>query len=195
MLKQEFETLAGTTVTSQQYRVIEDIYRDFPEITDTKGKEQIVEMYKTRGMNGMYTLWKELNPGKFAIAYSDQDTTDNYDVDFDGYIKNVSPKLIGTVFSELQSHLATKYPAYNDLLDYFHAFHAGDSSGNELPNKSLFPKYHCVICYFIAGSSEGWYLHIESVYENDHRLLYLAKSFDRDVMLVLVDEISQYFGN
>ena len=190
MLKQEFETIAGETVTPAQYQMIEGIYRDFPEISDTKGKQQIVAMYKSRGINGMYKLWKELNPGKYAIAYFDQDVTDNYGVDFDGICRNITPKKIGVIFDELEDYLLKKYPAYKECIDYLSI-----CLPENLRDTSPLPAYHRIVCFFVRGSSEGWYLHIELLHNDKHTLLFLAKSFDRDIMPVLVDEINQYFGH
>lgn len=50
MMKEEFETLLGKPVSSQEYELIEFVYTYHPSISDTDGKKQIVDLYKTGGM-------------------------------------------------------------------------------------------------------------------------------------------------
>ena len=50
MMQQEFEKLLGGTVTINDYAIIEFVYTYHPCISDTEGKKQIVDLYKTGGM-------------------------------------------------------------------------------------------------------------------------------------------------
>lgn len=50
MMKEEFEKLLGNTVTDKEYSKIEFVYNFHPSISDTAGKQQIVDLYKLGGM-------------------------------------------------------------------------------------------------------------------------------------------------
>lgn len=50
MMKQEFESRVGTTVSESDYRIIETVYTFHPAIDNVTGKDQIATIYKTCGM-------------------------------------------------------------------------------------------------------------------------------------------------
>lgn len=50
MLKEEFEILIGYGVTDKDYELIQFVYTWHPSISDTEGKKQIAELYKTGGI-------------------------------------------------------------------------------------------------------------------------------------------------
>jgi len=50
MTKQEFETLLGKNVSAGEYHTIELVYAYHPAISEVKGKEQVVKLYKTMGI-------------------------------------------------------------------------------------------------------------------------------------------------
>lgn len=50
MMKQEFETLIGTTVSNEEYSTIEYVYTWYPTISEIEGKAQIAKLYMDFGM-------------------------------------------------------------------------------------------------------------------------------------------------
>lgn len=50
MMKNEFEKLIGKEVSSSEYETIEMVYTFHPSISNTKGKQQIADLYKIGGM-------------------------------------------------------------------------------------------------------------------------------------------------
>lgn len=55
MMKEEFERMAGVQVTPDVYRIIDDAY-NHPLFSGTRGKDLIVQYYKTGGMALMEVL-------------------------------------------------------------------------------------------------------------------------------------------
>ena len=45
MMKAEFETMTGKSVTDEEYKVIEAVYTWHPAINDTTGKDQMKTLY------------------------------------------------------------------------------------------------------------------------------------------------------
>ena len=39
-----------------------------------------------------------------------------------------------------------------------------------------FPAWHWILCYPVTGGSEGHYMHIDVITQNDHKHLYMAKT-------------------
>ena len=50
MMKNEFEELLGETVSTADYDIVEFVYTWHPSISETDGKQQIVNLYKNGGM-------------------------------------------------------------------------------------------------------------------------------------------------
>lgn len=50
MMKEEFEKLVGHSVTEKDYELIQFVYTWHPSISETEGKKQIAELYKTGGI-------------------------------------------------------------------------------------------------------------------------------------------------
>lgn len=50
MNKQEFEARIGKEVSNSNYEIIETVYTFHPCISETKGKDQIADLYTTYGM-------------------------------------------------------------------------------------------------------------------------------------------------
>lgn len=58
MMKHEFESLANTQVTPEEYRIIEDVYMNFDFLFPAK--EDIAFYYHCFGMNGIINCYTEL---------------------------------------------------------------------------------------------------------------------------------------
>ena len=56
MQKQEFEALAGKEVPDRDYRVIEYVYQFHPLISETSGKEEVAELWKSFGTPIFYDM-------------------------------------------------------------------------------------------------------------------------------------------
>lgn len=56
MQKQEFEELIGRDVSDGDYAVIERVYQWHPVISNTSGKEEVAELYKSFGMVIFYDM-------------------------------------------------------------------------------------------------------------------------------------------
>lgn len=50
MMKNEFEELLGGAVSTADYDIVEFVYTWHPSISETNGKQQIVDLYKNGGM-------------------------------------------------------------------------------------------------------------------------------------------------
>ena len=50
MQKQEFEQLIQTTISDEEYRIIEKVYVWHPAISNMEGKNQIADLYRDGGM-------------------------------------------------------------------------------------------------------------------------------------------------
>lgn len=56
MTKQEFEKLARSTVTNEEYKIIEKVYTWHPAIRNTDGKNQIATIFLAGGMAVMKNM-------------------------------------------------------------------------------------------------------------------------------------------
>lgn len=56
MTKQEFEERILGTVSASQYDLIEEVYNFHPSISNTKGKDEIADIYKKFGMRLIYDM-------------------------------------------------------------------------------------------------------------------------------------------
>lgn len=56
MTKQEFEKLARSTVTNEEYKIIEKVYTWHPAIQNTDGKNQIATIFLAGGMAVMKNM-------------------------------------------------------------------------------------------------------------------------------------------
>ena len=50
MQKQEFEQLIQTAISDEEYRIIDKVYTWHPAISETAGKSQIADLYRSGGM-------------------------------------------------------------------------------------------------------------------------------------------------
>ncbi|GLB30972.1 hypothetical protein LAD12857_28950 [Lacrimispora amygdalina] len=50
MMKQEFEKLIHAEVSDEEYSTIEYVYTWYPTISETRGKDQIADLYVSFGM-------------------------------------------------------------------------------------------------------------------------------------------------
>nr|DAO68294.1 MAG TPA: hypothetical protein [Caudoviricetes sp.] len=50
MMKEEFESLIGSSISVEDYAVVERVYMFHPAISETAGKEEVSELYKKFGM-------------------------------------------------------------------------------------------------------------------------------------------------
>lgn len=50
MMKEEFESLIGNSISAEDYAVVERVYMFHPAISETAGKEEVSELYKKFGM-------------------------------------------------------------------------------------------------------------------------------------------------
>lgn len=50
MMKEEFESLIGSSISAEDYAVVERVYMFHPAISETAGKEEVSELYKKFGM-------------------------------------------------------------------------------------------------------------------------------------------------
>ena len=56
MWKTEFEELIQGTISDQDYKVIEKVYQFHPAVSETCGKEEVAELYKSFGMTVFYDM-------------------------------------------------------------------------------------------------------------------------------------------
>ncbi len=49
MMQVEFQNLIGETVTNEEFEIINTVYTFHPSISETDGKKQIANLYKTFG--------------------------------------------------------------------------------------------------------------------------------------------------
>lgn len=56
MQKHEFEELIGRDVSDDDYAVIERVYQWHPVISNTSGKDEVAELYKSFGMAIFYDM-------------------------------------------------------------------------------------------------------------------------------------------
>lgn len=65
MNKQEFESRIGKEVSNSDYEIIETVYTYHPCISETKGKDQIADLYTKYGMliikDMLHTSWLAKN--------------------------------------------------------------------------------------------------------------------------------------
>ena len=68
MTHEEFEAKLGSKVSDADYAIIERVYTFHPVISNTKGKQQIVDLYKIGGMR----VIKDMIPTADAAEAIDQ---------------------------------------------------------------------------------------------------------------------------
>ena len=56
MMQSEFEEMLGEKVSASDYVIIDFVYTWHPTISNTRGKQQIVSLYKSGGMDLMKNL-------------------------------------------------------------------------------------------------------------------------------------------
>lgn len=56
MMQREFEEMLGEKVSVSDYAIIDFVYTWHPTISNTKGKQQIVSLYKSGGIDLMKNL-------------------------------------------------------------------------------------------------------------------------------------------
>ena len=57
MTRQEFENLAGVSVSVDDYKVIETVYVWHPCISEVNGKDEIVKLFQWGGMRIMHDMF------------------------------------------------------------------------------------------------------------------------------------------
>lgn len=57
MTRQEFENLAGVSVSVDDYKVIETVYAWHPCISEVNGKNEIVKLFQWGGMRIMHDMF------------------------------------------------------------------------------------------------------------------------------------------
>lgn len=56
MRKEEFEALTGTEIPEKEYEVIEYVYQFHPVVSETSGKEEVAELWKSFGTSIFYDM-------------------------------------------------------------------------------------------------------------------------------------------
>lgn len=80
MKKQEFEQLVGTTVSDEDYNIIEKVYHYYPFFRRISGKEEAVRLYKEFGM----TIFRDLFPRAEKIWTETRQLSRAYFQHYDG---------------------------------------------------------------------------------------------------------------
>ena len=89
-----------------------------------------------------------------------------------GFVRQVGCRTIREIFRDLVSYLEAADVQFEDL-DYFQpSAIARYENGIDSP----FPDYHGIACYPVRGSSEGYYIHVDVIYNQVATNIYLGKT-------------------
>lgn len=187
-MKHEFDALIGkASDPCYEWPYIELAYTHSPEIPDINGKQVIADIYKAKGMQGIHTLLQNdiFDQFKDTIAYSTESEFSTYDVNFNGFVRNEVGKPIEKVFTWIKGELTSKGIDLSNY-DYFHC--------NKYRESKAWPiSYHRIACFAVTGGSEGHYVHVDVIDNNQHiENLLLAKTFlGHDHANLLASELSK----
>ena len=119
-------------------------------------------------------MLQEIKPGVIRIKYQQEDLFSVYDVDFDHRIHNERRKTIQQVCSNIIGEFKEQFPDIYGTLDYL-----GPSVDYDLGEdiNSPFPEFHWIAVYYVEGGSEGYYIHVDVLYEeNKRKMILLGKT-------------------
>jgi len=82
----------------------------------------------------------------------------------DGMLRYVQGRLMGDIMKELWPHI-------HHLVDeYFNIDH--EQVGKRWPKGVRW-----IACYAVTGGSEGWYVHIDAIFDGQRKMMFLGKTF------------------
>jgi len=172
MMKHEFETLIGQTVSPNDYYLIETVYRDHESITDFVGKKQIADIYKKGGINAIWKMFKEVSDEK-PVMETREDIFSYYDVSYDWTCHNERPKTMQQVYDYICNEMKEKYPELWRMLDYFDIW--------KYDGITHFPlDYKWIAVFYVRGGSEGHYFHVEAIKDGKITHLFLGKTLSEN---------------
>jgi len=149
----------------------------------------------------------ECHEAKFTVAAqiieTRHDVFTTYDV-VDGLVKNErgNPmkgilKHIKTELKKITSTTYTEEPiSLCDCLDYFDQATSYTAKGAK--RRALWPvSYHWLVCYYVAGGSEGYYFHVDMIDADGKReMLFLGKTLieRRELAAEITGALSSIIG-
>jgi hypothetical protein len=110
-----------------------------------------------------------------------------YEVNPEGFIVNEKPKTIQQVYDYVRKKLQSKYPEVFNGMDYFSL-----SLEQRLRPASLWDiKARWTAVYYVTGGSEGWYIHVETRDVEQAKMMFLGKTFQKNIAEEAVTAISE----
>lgn len=170
MMQDEFERLTGKPIDSRYYPRIELVYMWAAE-TQTMSKQQFADEFNARGWEWIHNLQNDPNcePYMDNICYSSEDEFSTFDVNMRGYVRNVKPKSIRTVFNWVKAEVSKTVDL--EQFDYFQISCSEDREGGSWPLNAR------IACFAVTGGSEGHYVHVDALSSDGNRNLILGKTF------------------
>lgn len=105
--------------------------------------------------------------------YTEYDVTDKH------YCINEKPRKLIDIFNDVNKQLKEKYPKLCEGFDYFslsasldHFYDSGSRGTEILWNMDT----AWTAVYYVTGGSEGYYIHVSSIHDDKHKLLFLGKT-------------------
>ncbi len=186
MMRREFESRIGHTLSDNQWEVVDRIYNYHPEVPDKGGKDVVAAWYR-EAMSDRYPSFSRLVYTKLGVA------NDEAEKQGAARVRYLVPQWYGTeVVDEkrgliLETRMKSVREVYEycanglgDMVDeYFHIMPSVHKdrpwpNDRELQWIAVFP---------VTGGSEGHYVHVEAIYRDEkdpfgrRELLFLGKTF------------------
>lgn len=194
MNKKEFDDLVGEPIPDWQWEAVQRVYcEDDDNIPNVGGKEVIAKLYKEKGFDAIYDRFIELGYSAKQIINRHEETPfETYDVTYSCLVVNQRFKPLKDVYNWLRQKINTEHKDLMDELDYFSVYPPlSDEQNKPYPGDSR------IAVFYVRGGSEGYYLHVESLTAEGHKLLMLGKTlcegkYGQELMATLVGIISAY---
>jgi hypothetical protein len=193
------DTMNKNTIATDQYKL------------KGTGHECLKCGAKTEASYGVYQCSRpdcECHEAKYTVAAEQIETRHDifttYDI-IDGLVKNER----GNPMQDIRQHIRNKleaivsktYTEYGatvlyDCLDYFDQATSYTAKGAK--RRALWPvSYHWLVCYYVAGGSEGYYFHVDMIDADGKReMLFLGKTLieRRELAAEITAALSQILG-
>lgn len=96
-----------------------------------------------------------------------------YDITTNSYCINERPRLLKDIFKDVETELKKNTEVW-ELLDYFDMQYKTEET--ELETKLMIFPFRWIACYYVKGSNEGFYFHVDVIHEGKRELIFLGKT-------------------
>ena len=113
-----------------------------------------------------------------TIVSHETDLLSEYDVTNKNFCINITPRKIKDIFKEVENQLPkelmNEFDYYVSSFPFIHTTNIAEAHFDE---NGLFPEFHWIAIYYVLGGSEGYYVHVATINDEEHHeMVWVAKT-------------------